>query len=159
MPSTLEHRPVGRQARRGDAEIQPPSGQVVEHGDAVGELGGVVIRQQEAARADADALGLQQRLGDQQIGRRMRLPRRGVVLADPGLGVAQLVEPAQRLEVPVVAGLQAALRRMRGHGEIAEFHGGSSFASLGQATPGGIAVAIGSRRNHIGAISQPGCNP
>src|ERR1700733_10799253 len=56
----------------------------------------------------------------------MWFPRRRVVLADPGLGVAQLIEPAQRLEVPVVACLQSPLRRMGRHGEIAEFHGGSS---------------------------------
>ena len=122
----LEHRPVGRQPRRGDAEIQPALREVIQHRHAGGEFRRVVVGQQEAARADAQALGLQQRLGDEQVGRGMRFPRRGVVLADPRLGVAELVEPAQRLEVPVVARLQASLRRMGGHGEIAEFHGGSS---------------------------------
>jgi hypothetical protein len=44
----------------------------------------------------------------------MRLPRRGVVLADPAFAEAQLVEPADHLQVPVVAVLERPLRRMRG---------------------------------------------
>src|ERR1700733_8785761 len=56
----------------------------------------------------------------------MRFPGRGVMLADPGLLVAEFIEPAQHLQVPVVALLQPALRRMRGHGEISDFHGVSS---------------------------------
>ena len=87
-----------------------------------------MIGQQEAAGAEADILGLQERLRQQQVGRRMRLPRRGVVLADPGFLIAELIEPAQHLQVPVVALLQPALRRMRGHREISEFHG--AFLSL-----------------------------
>ena len=122
----IEHRPVARQAGRGDAEIQPAVGEMVEHRDAIGEFGRVVIRQQEPAGAEADVLGLQERLRQQQVRRGMRLPRRGVVLADPGLLVAELVEPAQHLQIPVVTLVQAALRRMRGHREIAELHGLSS---------------------------------
>ena len=130
----VEHRPVARQAAGGDAEIEPPLRQVVEHGDAVRQLRRVVVGQEEAAGAEADALRLQERLGDQQVGRRVRLPGRGVVLADPGFGVAELVEPAEGLQVEVVPFLQAALRRVRGHGEVAEFHGrrSSSFLCVGR---------------------------
>ncbi len=53
----------------------------------------------------------------------MRLPGRGVVLADPAFLIAELVEPAQHLQVPIVPFLQPALRRMRRHREISEFHG------------------------------------
>ena len=67
-------------------------------------------------------LGLHQRLRDQEVGRGVRLPRRGVVLADPGLGKAELVGPAQGLQVPAVALEQAALRRVRGHREQAVLH-------------------------------------
>ena len=125
----MEHRPVARQAGSGDAEIEPAAGEMVEHGDAVGEFGRVMVGQQEAAGAEADVLGLQERLRQQQIRRRVRLPGRGVVLADPGLGVAELVEPAQHLKVPVVTLLEVALRRMRRHREVANFHRGflSSF--------------------------------
>ncbi|MGY2938830.1 hypothetical protein ACVWZ6_008432 [Bradyrhizobium sp. GM6.1] len=98
----IEHGPVARQAARRDAEIEPTSREVIEHGDAVGELGRVVIGQQEAARPDTDILGLHQRLRDQQIGRGIGFPGRGMVLADPGLLIAELVEPAHDLQVPVV---------------------------------------------------------
>ena len=86
----------------------------------------MMIGQQEAAGAEADVLGLQKRLREQEIGRRMRLPWRGVVLADPGFLIAELVEPAQHLQVPVVTLLQPALRRMGRHREISDFHGASS---------------------------------
>ena len=96
---------------------------MVELGDAVGQFGGVVIGQQEAAGSDAQPLGLQEGLGDQQVGGGHRLPRPGVVLADPGLGVAEFIEPAQGLQVPLDRRLRGPLRRMRRHREISQFHG------------------------------------
>ena len=95
---------------------------MVEHGDPVGELGGVMVGQQEAAGPEADVLGLHQRLRHQEVGRGMGFPRRGMMLADPGLGEAQLVEPADHLQVPFVAVLERPFGRMRGHGEISELH-------------------------------------
>src|SRR3954452_19004619 len=53
----------------------------------------------------------------------MRLPWGGVVLADPGFLIAELIEPAQHLQVPLLSLLQSALRRMRGHREVSDFHG------------------------------------
>ncbi len=128
----VEHRPVARQAGGRDAEIQPTAGEMIEHRHAVGEFGGMVIGQQEAAGAEADVLGLQQRLRQQQVRRGMRFPWRGVVLADPGFLVAEFIEPSQHLQVPVVTLLQPALRRMRRHREISDFHGAflSSFRLL-----------------------------
>ncbi|MGY4379655.1 hypothetical protein ACVWZ3_007294 [Bradyrhizobium sp. i1.3.6] len=119
----VEHRPVARQAASGDTEIEPALGEMIEHRDAVGELRRVVIGQQEAARPDANILGLHQRLRDQEVRRGIGFPGCGVVLADPGLLIAELVEPAHDLQVPVVSFLQAALRRMRRHREIADLHG------------------------------------
>ena len=75
---------------------------MIEHRDAVGEFGRMMIGQQESAGSDADVLGLQQRLRDQQIGRGIWLPGCGVMFADPGLLVAEFIEPAQDLQVPVV---------------------------------------------------------
>ena len=97
---------------------------MIEHRDAVGEFGRMVIGQKKTAGAEADVFRLQERLRQQQVRRRMRLPGRGVVLADPGFLIAELVEPAQHLQVPVVPLLQPALRRMRGHREITDLHGG-----------------------------------
>ena len=132
MPSTLN---IAQSLGRPDAatpKFSRPLGEVIEHRDAVGEFGRVVIGQQEAAGAETDILGLQERLREQQIGRGMRFPGRGVVLADPGLLVAELIEPAQRLQVPVVTLLQPALRRMGRHREISDLHGVSSRCSFFQ---------------------------
>ena len=122
----VEHRPVGRHATCRDAEIQSAIGEMIEHRDAVGEFCGMVIGQQEAAGAKTDVLGLQKRLGQQEVRRWMRFPWRGMMLANPGFLIAELIEPAQHLKVPVVPLFQSALRRMRGHREISDFHGVSS---------------------------------
>ena len=130
MPSTLN---IAQSLGRPEAatpKFSRPPGEVVEHRHAVGEFGGMMIGQQEAAGAETDVLGLQKRLREQQVRRRMRLPGRGVMLADPGLLVAEFIEPAEHLEVPVVALLQPALRRMRRHREISDFHGLFPFVVL-----------------------------
>src|SRR5436309_861579 len=67
-------------------------------------------------------IGQKPRLGHQQIGRRMRLPGRGVVLADPRLAEAQLVRPAQLLQIPLVAVVETTLRWVRGHREQPVIH-------------------------------------
>ena len=72
----------------------------------------MMIRQEKPAGPEPDILRLQERLGHEEIGRRMRLPGRRVVLADPGLLVAELIGPPQHLEVPLVAVVEAALRGM-----------------------------------------------
>jgi hypothetical protein len=84
----------------------------------------MMIGQKKTAGTEANVLGLQERLRQQQIGRRVRFPGRGVMLADPGFLIAEFIEPSQHLQVPVVTLLQSALRRMRGHREISDFHGG-----------------------------------
>src|SRR5882724_5166457 len=56
----------------------------------------------------------------------MRFPGRCVVLADPGLLIAEFIQPSQRLQVPVVTLFQSALRRMGRHREISDLHGVSS---------------------------------
>ena len=132
MPSTLNIAQSLGRPRGGDAEIQPAVGEMIEHRDAVGEFGRMVIGQQKTAGTEADIFGLQERLRQQQVRRRMRLPGRGVVLADPGFLVAELIEPAQHLQVPVVTLFQSALRRMRGHREISKFHGVSSRVAFGR---------------------------
>ena len=119
----VEHRPVARQPAGRHAEVEPALGQMIEHGHPVRELGGMVVGHEEPAGADAHRLGLQERLGHEQVGRGVRLPRRGVVLADPGLAEAQLVRPAQRLQIPLVTVEETALGRMRRHREQAVVHG------------------------------------
>src|ERR1700730_7449870 len=52
----------------------------------------------------------------------MRLPGRRVVLADPRLAEAELVGPAELLEIPLVSVVEVALRWMRRHGEQSVVH-------------------------------------
>src|SRR5438132_14082891 len=52
----------------------------------------------------------------------MRLPGRRVVLADPRLAEAELVCPAELLEIPLVPVVEVALRWMRRHGEQSVVH-------------------------------------
>src|SRR5215467_12793405 len=52
----------------------------------------------------------------------MRFPHHGVVLADPELLEPECVGPDDVLQVPLVAVLETALRRMTGHREYAELH-------------------------------------
>src|SRR5713101_6820097 len=56
----------------------------------------------------------------------------GVVLADPRRAEAELVGPAQHLQIPLLPVIEAALGRMRRHGEEAEFH---SFLPLRRPGP------------------------
>jgi hypothetical protein len=92
-PIHVEHGPVAGQAAGGHAEVEAPLREVIEHGDAIGELGRMVIGHEEAAGPDAHAPRLHEGLGHEEVGRGVRLPRRGVVLADPRLAEAQLVRP------------------------------------------------------------------
>ena len=83
----------------------------------------MVIGQEVGARCEHDPLGLAQRLRDQEIGRGARLPRRGEVLADPGLAEA---EPVERLELLEVVGERVGrrgTRRVKRHREVAKLHG------------------------------------
>ena len=95
---------------------------MVEHRDTIGELGRVVVGQQKTAGGKPDLARLHQRLSDQEIGRGMRLPGCGVVLADPCLGKAEFVGPTQRLQIPAMAVEEAAFRRVRGHRKEAVMH-------------------------------------
>jgi hypothetical protein len=40
---------------------------------------------------------------DQKVRRRVRFPGCGVMLADPGFLISEFIEPAQDLQVPVMA--------------------------------------------------------
>src|SRR5439155_9174291 len=52
----------------------------------------------------------------------VRLPGRGVVLADPRFAEAELVGPAELLEIPLMPVVQAALGRVRWHREQSVVH-------------------------------------
>jgi hypothetical protein len=61
----VEHRPVARQPAGRHPEVEAALREVVEHRDPVGQLGGVVVGHEEAARSDPHARGLHERLRHQ----------------------------------------------------------------------------------------------
>ena len=131
----VKQRPVAGKAAGAHAEQEATLGDVVEVGNAMGQFGGMVEGQQVGSRAQLDALGLHQRLGDQQVWRRNGLPGRGEVLADPGFVEAQFVAERQVIQVPLVGVVDVTFRRMRRHHEQSVLHG----SSLEQGAPGGCA--------------------
>ena len=122
----VEHGPVAGQTAGRHAEVEAPLGEMVEHRHPIGQLGRVVVRHQEAAGTDAHARRLQQSLGHEQVGRGVGLPGRRVVLAYPRLAEAQLISPAELLEIPLVSIVKVSLGGMRGHREESVVHGGAS---------------------------------
>ena len=95
---------------------------MVEISDPVSQLDRVVIGEKMAERAELDSLGALQRLGDQQVGSRARLPRRREVLADPRLLEAKRVEPLEFFEIPGMAISDGPFGRVRRHEESAQPH-------------------------------------
>src|SRR5262245_57142879 len=66
----------------------------------------------------------------------MRLPWRGVMLADPGLAEAQLIRPAQLLQVPLVPVEELPLGRVRRHREETVVHDVPPCRSRSKGTSG-----------------------
>ena len=116
-----EHLPVGGRPRRGEPDVETTAREVIQHGDPVGQLGRMVVRQAEATEADADVLRLAEPFHDEQVRHKMRFTHHGVMLADP-----ELLDPSSSAQMmfckSLVAVLETALRRMAGHREYAELH-------------------------------------
>jgi hypothetical protein len=74
---------------------------VVELHHAVGDHEGVVIRQADHPGAELDVAGAVRRHGDEQFRGRNDLPPRAMVLADPGLVIAQGVQPLDEFQVAI----------------------------------------------------------
>src|SRR5690242_13875665 len=99
---------------------------MVHVGDAAGELSRMMIWQQMRSGRQLYLARLHQRLRDQQVRRRIGLPSRGEMLPNPGLAVAKAIGLADDREIPLLAGQQATLRRMRRHQKQSQFHSASS---------------------------------
>ena len=83
-----KERKVGGKGANADAPVEAPPGHVVQHGDAVGDLGGMMHGQQGDAGGEDNLLGHGQSLGDEQFRGRCSLPTLGDVFTDPALAVA-----------------------------------------------------------------------
>ena len=125
-----EQRQIGRDAAPADAPLKPAAGHVVEHGQPVREVHGIVEREQRHARPEPHRLGQRQRLGQEQIGGRRVLPALGEMLAHPGLAVAEPIGQHDLRDVALVAVGERAIGRVERHHEQAELHAGSLFAPV-----------------------------
>ena len=93
------HVGVGDQRAGAAAEHRAAARHVVELHEALRHQEGVVVGQAGDAGAEHDVPGALGGGGDEDLGRGDQLPAGRVVLADPGLVVAELVEPGDELEV------------------------------------------------------------
>ena len=94
------------------AEHDPAARHVVELDDAVGDHHRVMVGQRDDAGAEADVLGALGGEGDEDLGRADDLEPGRVMLADPGLVKAELVEPRHQFEVALEALGRVLLVRM-----------------------------------------------
>ncbi len=129
-----QHHGVRRQQARPDAEHHAAARLVIELDDAVRRHQGVVIGQRDHAGAELDALGALGRGGDEEFGAGDDLEAGRMVLADPGLVIAEPIEHLDQLEVAMQGLGGVAIQRMeRGHedavahrkfglGGVAAFH-------------------------------------
>ena len=101
----LRHRLDAHHVRVGDERARPAAQHgaaarhVVELHEALGHHEGMVVGQAGDAGAEHDVAGALGRRRDGQLGRGDQLPAGGMVLADPGLVVAQVIEPLDQLHV------------------------------------------------------------
>ena len=95
-----EHARVGLQRAGARAEHHPAAGHVVELHDPLGDHERMVVGNRDHAGAEPDVLRVLRGDRDEDLGRGDDLVARRVVLADPGLVEAQLVEPSSRARDP-----------------------------------------------------------
>src|SRR5262245_49555097 len=111
----------------------------------------MVIGQEVHARAQLNAFGAQQGLGDHQVGGRDGLPGGGEMLPDPGLVIPQGVAQGQVVEIPLMRVVDVSLRWMGWHHKKSVLHGSSrsfvvfelSHRPRTGSTCGGVACARG----------------
>ena len=95
------HVGVGRQSAGAHAEHHPSLGEVVEQHHALGHLEGGVVGHRHHAGAQLDAAGPLGGRRDHQVGRGDDLPAAGVVLSEPVLVEAKVVEPLAQVQIPL----------------------------------------------------------
>ena len=103
-----------------DADHEAAPGQVVEQHQAVGQHERVVVGQRRHAGAQADVPGALGGGGDEHLGRGDDLVAGRVVLAEPGLVEAQLVEVLDELQVALQRQRRVLAHRMEGGQEDPE---------------------------------------
>jgi hypothetical protein len=93
---------------------------VVELHHAVGDHQRMMVRQRHDARAEPDALRPRRDVGDEELRRRDGLVPGRVMLADPRLVVAELVEPLDQRPVALERERRVLVGRVERGGEDSE---------------------------------------
>ena len=96
-----QHIGVAGQGAGADAQHHPPVGHMVQLHHAVGDIEGVVVGDADDAGAQLDVLGAVGGHADEDFRRGDGLPAGAVMLADPGLIEAQVVQPLHQFQVAV----------------------------------------------------------
>src|ERR1700722_15872645 len=116
------HARIGGQRARTASEHHASACQMVEQGEAVGDVKWVMIRDADHAGSKHDVPGARRGHRHENLGRRDYFPSRRMMLADERLFVAELVEPFDQLHVALEAELRVFADAMkRGH-ENSELH-------------------------------------
>ena len=127
---------VGGDGAVSDAPVEAAAGQVVEHGQAVGEFDGVVDGEEGDAGGEADVFGEGGGFGDEEVGEGRVFPALGEVFADPGFVEAEAVGGLEQVQVAVVGVGVGAVRGVEGHHKEAELHGGVTPSATGAGVAG-----------------------
>ena len=93
------HEGVGGECAGADPDHHAAAGQVVEQHHAVGQHERMVVGQRRHARTETDVAGALRGRRDEHLGRGDDLVAGGVVLAEPGLVEAELVQMLDQLEI------------------------------------------------------------
>src|SRR5713101_9054273 len=117
-----EHVCVCGQRPGAASEHHAAMGQMVEQGEAVRDVKGMMIRDTDDARAELDSLGAGRRDRHENFGRRDYFPSRRMMLADERFFVAELVEPFDELHVALETERRVFADAMKGGHENSELH-------------------------------------
>src|SRR5262249_12932717 len=121
------------------SETRAPGRQVGERDEGLGEEEGVGVGRAGPARAEHDVPRPLGGCGDEDLRRGDQLPARRVVLADPRLVIAEMVEPLDQLHVPAEGERGVLPHPVKRSQENSEFHPamghGPSLATLHPAPP------------------------
>jgi hypothetical protein len=113
---------VGGQSAHANANLVAPLSHVVQIGNPVSQLDGMMKGQQMPQWAEFDAFGSLQGLSDQQVRGWARFPSRRQVLSNPGLFKTERVKALQLSQIPLLTVPDRPFRAMGRHKQRAEFH-------------------------------------
>ena len=109
-------------------------GQMIEQGETVGDVEGVMIRDADDAGAEHDPPGARRGDRHEDFGRRDYFPSRRMMLADERLFVAERVEPLDQLQVAFEAERRVFADAVERGDENSELHH-SSLVGQGLSRP------------------------